>query len=225
MAKPLFEGCIFDLDGVIVDTAKYHFLSWNKLARNLGFEIKEEDNEQLKGISRVDSLEIVLKIGNYTLPQKEKLKCLKSKNDYYLEYVQKLTAKDALPGVEEFLQELKKESYKISLGSASANARGIIDKLNFTQYFHAIVDGTDVQKSKPHPEVFLRASALLQIDPKKIVVFEDAQKGIKAAHSAGCLAVGVGDPEVLSEADINIKGFKGYSMNDLIRSLSELAAK
>jgi len=140
MARTLFDGCIFDLDGVIVDTAKYHFLSWNKLARNLGFEISEEDNEQLKGISRADSLEIVLKLGNYTLPHKEKIKCLKSKNDYYLEYVQKLTNRDALPGVEDLLKELNEESLKVALGSASKNARGIIDKLDFTKYFHAVVD-------------------------------------------------------------------------------------
>jgi len=223
MGKTLFEGCIFDLDGVIVDTARYHFLSWNKLARNLGFEIKEEDNEQLKGISRPDSLEIVLKLGNYTLPQKEKIKCLKSKNDYYLEYITNLKNKDAMPGVEKFLQELNKENIKIAIGSASKNARGILDKLDLTKYFHAIVDGTDVQKSKPDPEVFLAGARLLQIDPKKLVVFEDAQKGIEAAHTAGCLAVGVGDPVLLQNADINIKTFKGYSIKDLIRNMSELA--
>lgn len=176
MARTLFDGCIFDLDGVIVDTAKYHFLSWNKLARNLGFEITEEDNEQLKGISRADSLEIVLKLGSYTLPHKEKIKCLKSKNDYYLEYVQKLTGKDALPGVEDLLVELNEESLKVGLGSASKNARGIIDRLDFTKYFHAVVDGTDVQKSKPDPEVFLKGAQLLDLEPKRIVVFEDAQK-------------------------------------------------
>ena len=223
MAKTIFNGCIFDLDGVIVDTARYHFLSWNKLARNLGFEITEEDNEQLKGISRVDSLEIVLKLGNYTLPQKEKIKCLKSKNDYYLEYVQKLTARDALPGIEDFLIELNKESFKVGLGSASKNARGIIDKLDFTKYFHAVVDGTDVQKSKPDPEVFLRGANLLQLDPKKIVVFEDAQKGIAAAKKGGFIVVGVGDPKALQDADINIQTFKNYSVKDLIRSMSELA--
>lgn len=223
MAKTLFEGCIFDLDGVIVDTARYHFLSWNKLARNLGFEITEEDNEQLKGISRADSLEIVLKIGNYTLAEKEKIKCLKSKNDYYLEYVEKLTKKDALTGVEDLLIELNKNALKVAIGSASKNARGIIDKLDLTKYFHAVVDGTDVQKSKPNPEVFLKAAHLLQIDPKKIVVFEDAQKGIAAAHAAGCLAVGVGDPDSLPNANINIKTFKDFSLNDLIRRISELA--
>lgn len=223
MSKTKFEGCIFDLDGVIVDTAKYHFFSWNKLARNLGFEITEEDNEQLKGISRADSLDIVLKIGNYTLPQKEKLKCLKSKNDYYLEYVQKLSNKDTLPGVENLMLELNKASYKICLGSASQNARGIIDKLDLTKYFYAIVDGTDVQKSKPNPEVFLRGAALLQKDPKNLVVFEDAQKGIAAAHSAGCIAVGVGDPKTLDAADINIKSFKGFTLEDLLRHLGELS--
>lgn len=224
MEKTLFEGCIFDLDGVIVDTARYHFLSWNKLARNLGFEITEEDNEQLKGISRADSLDIVLKLGSYTLPQKEKIKCLKSKNDYYLEYVEKLGNKDALPGVEDFLAELNKESYKVALGSASRNARGIIDRLELTKYFHAVVDGTDVQKSKPNPEVFLKGANLLQIDPKRIVIFEDAQKGIAAAHSAGSLAVGVGDPKSLQDADINIQTFKNYTIKDLIGSMSELIA-
>lgn len=221
MKKTLFEGCIFDLDGVIVDTARYHFLSWNKLAHNLGFEINEEDNEQLKGISRADSLEIVLKIGNYTLPQKEKIKCLKSKNDYYLEYIEKLGNKDTLPGVEDFLIELNKRSIKVALGSASKNARGLIDKLELTKYFHAIVDGTDVTKSKPDPEVFTKGAFLLNIDPKKIVVFEDAQKGIAAAHAAGCTVVGVGDPKSLQEADINIKTFKNYTVDDLVRSMTK----
>jgi len=223
MGKTLFDGCIFDLDGVIVDTARYHFLSWNKLARNLGFEITEEDNEQLKGISREDSLEIILKLGNYTLAHKEKLKCLKSKNDYYLEYIQKLTSKDALPGVEDLLIELNNKSLKVALGSASKNARGIIDKLDLTKHFHAVVDGTDVKKSKPDPEVFLTGAQLLQIDPKRLVVFEDAQKGIAAAKTAGCVTVGVGDPKALPDADINIETFKNYTVNDLIRGVSELA--
>lgn len=217
-------GCIFDLDGVIVDTAKYHFLSWNKLARNLGFEITEEDNEQLKGISREDSLEIVLKLGNYTLSQKEKIKCLKSKNNLYLEYVSQLTNKDTLPGVENLMVELSKNDYKICLGSASKNARGIIDKLDLTKYFYAIVDGNDVQQSKPHPEVFLKGAALLHKDPKTLVVFEDAQKGIQAAHAAGCITVGIGDSISLSEAHINLETLKDFTLKDLKERLQDLDA-
>lgn len=224
MNNSQLEGCIFDLDGVIVDTARYHFLSWNKLARNLGFEITEEDNEQLKGISRVDSLEIVLKLGNYTLSQKEKIKCLKSKNNHYLEYVQQLSNKDTLPGVENLMIELNKNKYKICLGSASKNARGIIDRLDLTKYFYAIVDGNDVQHSKPHPEVFLKGAALLQKDPKNLVVFEDAQKGLKAAHAAGCKTVGVGDPSSLSEAHINIETLKKFTLKDLLERLETLAS-
>jgi len=218
----MFEGCIFDLDGVIVDTARYHFLSWNKLARNLGFEITEEDNEQLKGISRVDSLEIVLKLGSYTLSQKEKIKCLKSKNDYYLEYVQQLSNKDALPGVEDLMIELNNSGYKLCLGSASKNARGIIDRLELTKYFFAIVDGNDVQHSKPHPEVFLKAAAHLQKDPKKLVVFEDAQKGLEAAHAAGCITVGVGSKEILHKANINVENLKNFKLKNLIENLQAL---
>lgn len=223
MASNTLEGCIFDLDGVIVDTAKFHFLSWNKLARNLGFEINEEDNEQLKGISRADSLEIVLKIGNYTLPQKEKLKCLISKNEYYLEYVQRLSSRDILPGVKEILIELNEANYKVGLGSASKNARGIIDKLELTKHFHTIIDGTDVTESKPNPEVFLTGAALLQIDPEKIIIFEDAQKGIEAAHAAGSKVVGVGDKKLLSSADINIPNFKKYKLENLLEDFSQLA--
>lgn len=222
MSTRKFEGCIFDLDGVIVDTAHYHFLSWNKLARNLGFEISEEDNEQLKGISRVDSLEIVLKLGNYTLSQKEKIKCLKAKNDHYLEYVAALKNKDSLPGVEDLLSELTSASYKVCLGSASKNARGIIDKLELTKYFHAIVDGNDVQHSKPHPEVFLKAAGLIQRDPKHLVVFEDAQKGLKAAHAAGCTTVGVGNPTHLHEAHINVDNLKNFKLKDLLDKLQAL---
>lgn len=223
MTSTTLEGCIFDLDGVIVDTARFHFLSWNKLARNLGFEITEEDNEQLKGISRADSLDIVLKLGNYTLPQKEKLKCLISKNEYYLEYVQRLSPRDIMLGVQELLIELNEAKYKIALGSASKNARGIIDRLELTKYFHAIVDGTDVAESKPNPEVFLRGAALIHIDPSKIVIFEDAQKGIGAAHAIGSKVVGVGDPKSLSEADINIPNFKKYKLANLLDDLSQLS--
>lgn len=222
MDSSAFAGCIFDLDGVIVDTAHYHFLSWNKLARNLGFEISEEDNEQLKGISRVDSLEIVLKLGSYTLSQKEKIKCLKAKNDHYLEYIQSLKNNDTLPGVEELLIELTNESYKVCLGSASKNARGIIDKLDLTKYFYAIVDGNDVSHSKPHPEVFLKAANLVQKDPKHLVVFEDAQKGLIAAHAAGCTTVGVGNPEHLHEAHINVKSLKNYKLENLFADLEKL---
>lgn len=215
-----FRGCIFDLDGVIVDTAKYHFQSWNRLAHNLGFEITEDQNEQLKGISRRDSLEIVLKIGNYSLSEKEKIKCMKSKNEIYLDFIDTLKMGDALPGVRTFLSELKEKDYKIAMGSASKNAKTIISKLELTDYFDVLMDGNDVINSKPHPEVFLKGLSALNLAADQVIVFEDAQKGIEAAKKAGCHVIGIGDKKSLAKADFVMSGFKKFTLDKLNTMIS-----
>merc|ERR1711916_401758 len=178
------KGFIFDLDGVIVDTAKYHFLAWRNLANQLGFDFTEEQNEMLKGVSRVKSLEILLDIGKIDLPQAKKDKLLIKKNEEYLEYVNKMTADEILPGVKQLLNYLDENKVKYALGSASKNAPLILEKVGLINRFAAIVDGNDVSKAKPDPEVFLIGAKKLNISPNNCVVVEDAIAGVQAANAA-----------------------------------------
>ncbi len=192
---------IFDLDGVIVDTAKYHFLAWQKLAQELGIEFTPEHNEELKGVSRVRSLEIILNLGNIQASQEDKDKWLKDKNELYLSYLVDMDQSELLPGVVDVLKFLKDNNQHIALGSASKNARPILEKTNIIHYFDAIVDGNDVTNAKPDPEVFLRACQLLFVSPEDSIVFEDSVAGIQAANSARMKSIGIGDKEILHEAE------------------------
>lgn len=195
------KGFIFDLDGVIVDTAKYHFLAWRNLANQLGFDFTEEQNEKLKGVSRVKSLEILLDIGKIDLPQAKKDKLLIKKNEEYLEYVNKMTADEILPGVKQLLNYLDENKVKYALGSASKNAPLILEKVGLINRFAAIVDGNDVSKAKPDPEVFLIGAKKLNISPNNCVVVEDAIAGVQAANAAKMTSIGIGEKNVLSEAN------------------------
>ncbi len=200
-----FQAAIFDLDGVIVDTAKYHYLAWKKLAGELGFEFSPEHNERLKGVSRMQSLEIVLEVGGITTAtQSQKDQWAKQKNEWYLEYIRKMTPFEILPGVISFIDFLRGKNIKIALGSASKNAPLILENLHIQDLFDEIIDGNQVAKAKPDPEVFLRAAEKLQIHPSFCVVFEDAAAGIEAAHNGGMMAVGLGDPRILNQADLVI---------------------
>ncbi len=199
------KAFIFDLDGVIVDTAKYHFLAWKELAEHLGFDFTEEQNELLKGVSRVRSLEILLDLGKVELSPSEKENYLKEKNDQYLNYISTMQTDEILPGIEELLHFLKKENVRFALGSASKNARLILENLNLLDLFDAIVDGNDVSTAKPDPEVFLIAAGKLGVDPSDCIVVEDAQAGIQAARTAGMTTVAIGDPKVLEGADYNLR--------------------
>lgn len=209
------KACIFDLDGVLVDTARFHFLAWKSLADRLGFTFTESDNERLKGVSRMASLEILLEIGNKAPTDIEKLEYAAEKNTLYLEYIEKMTPDDILPGVRKFLTELKKSGILIGLGSVSKNARSILSKTAITEFFDAIVDGNIITHAKPNPEVFLTGARMLNMPPAQCVVFEDAVAGVKAAHRAGMKCVGVGDPDILNEADMIIPGFENFAMKDL----------
>ncbi len=204
----MIEACIFDLDGVIVDTAKFHFEAWNKLARKLGFEISLEQNENLKGIGRMESLEYILSIGGVYLNTDEKLKIAAVKNSWYVDLVSNMQQSDLLPGVLNLFRELKSANIKIGLGSASKNARRILHSTNIYDYFDVIIDGTDTTKSKPDPQVFLLGAKKLGIDPDKIVVFEDAKKGLEAAIAGGFKTIGVGEENTLSAADKVIAGLE-----------------
>lgn len=209
------KGCIFDLDGVIVDTAKYHYLAWKKIADELGFEFTKEDNEKLKGVSRMDSLEILLQIGNLNFDEKTKINLAERKNKIYVNYISKIDKSEILEGVEDFIKELKGNNIKIALGSVSKNAVPIIKNIGMLNYFDSIIDGNKITKAKPDPEVFLLGAKELNLKPENCVVFEDAVKGIQAAKNAGMYAVGVGDPLTLKQADKVIPGFKGVNIDIL----------
>ena len=204
MSKKAF---IFDLDGVIVDTAKYHFLAWQKLAQELGIEFTPEHNEELKGVSRVRSLDIILELGNVTASQEDKNKWLFQKNEDYLSYLVDIDESEILPGVLPVLHYLKDKNQLIALGSASKNARPILEKTGILPLFDAIVDGNDVANAKPDPEVFLQAVRLLGVENEDSIVFEDSVAGVQAANIANMTSVGIGDDKILHEAKYNFKDF------------------
>ena len=195
------KGFIFDLDGVIVDTAKYHYLAWKELANQLGIDFTEAHNELLKGVSRVESLEILLGVGNVSLTPEEKKVYMEQKNTRYLAYVAQMDAREILPGISELLSFLQENNILFSLGSASKNARVILEGVNLLEAFTAIVDGNDVSKAKPDPEVFLIAAEKLQLKPENCFVIEDAAAGIEAAKRAKMVSIGIGEEKMLGEAD------------------------
>ena len=203
------QACLFDLDGVIVDTAKYHYQAWRRLANSLGFDFSEKENEQLKGVSRVRSLEIILEMGGVQKTEAEREALAAQKNEWYLEFINEMTPAEILPGVVDFLDDLREAGIRIGLGSASKNAPRILDRIELTAYFEAIIDGNKTTRSKPDPEVFLKGAEELHIQPQHCVVFEDAPKGIDAALNGGFYAIGVGEPENLGHAHLVIPGFAG----------------
>ncbi|MDR6966512.1 beta-phosphoglucomutase [Flavobacterium arsenatis] len=194
------KAFIFDLDGVIVDTAKYHYLAWQKIANQLGIEFTPEHNEELKGVSRVRSLDIILELGKIEADQEHKDKWLVQKNEDYLSYLVDMDESEILSGVVPVLKFLKENNQLIALGSASKNARPILEKTGIISYFDAIVDGNDVTNAKPDPEVFLRAAQLLNVAPENAIVFEDSVAGVQAANIASMTSVGIGEVKVLHEA-------------------------
>ena len=214
-------GVIFDLDGVIVDTAKYHFLAWKNLADHLGFEFTEAHNELLKGVSRVRSLEILLSIGKVSIPDDEKQKFLISKNEEYLEYIKKMDAKEILPGASELLDTLDDLDIKYVLGSASKNAPLILKQVGLFDRFLGIVDGNSVSKAKPDPEVFLIGANKLNLEPENCIVFEDAIAGVEAANQANMISIGIGNKDTLSKANYNFNNLMEIPENFFSDFLSE----
>ena len=200
------QAALFDLDGVIVDTAKFHYLAWRELANGLGFDISEEQNEQLKGISRMESLERILQFGNATLSGDEKVRLATIKNARYVDMIKQIDASEILRGAKEYLVELRGRGVKIALGSASKNAEIILTNLGILPLFDAVIDGNKVGKSKPDPEVFLLGAQALGVAPAACVVYEDAAAGVEAAKAGGMYAVGIGHAENLPGADIVVPG-------------------
>ncbi|HHY15308.1 MAG TPA: beta-phosphoglucomutase [Firmicutes bacterium] len=216
------ELAIFDLDGVIVDTAKYHYLAWKRLAEELEIPFTLDDNERLKGVSRMRSLQILLELGGRSQSAQEKERLAARKNTWYMQYIERMGPNEILPGVLPFLAALKQHGVKTALASASKNARFILTKLHLTQEFAAIVDGNSVSKAKPDPEGFLLAASKLGINPAAAVVFEDAPAGIVAAQRAGMLAVGIGSASALAGADLILPGFGEMAPELLLLTLRDM---
>lgn len=212
------KAFIFDLDGVIVDTAKFHYLAWRNLAKGIDFDFTEEQNEQFKGVSRVRSLEILLNMANYTATQEQKEVWLVQKNEEYLKYIQKMDQSEILPDVPRVLDYLIENQQGIALGSASKNARPILERVSLIDKFQAIVDGNDVTAAKPDPEVFVKGAQALETEAHDCIVFEDSIAGIQAANAAGMISIGIGDPTVLHEATHVFTNFTELS-NDFLQEL------
>jgi beta-phosphoglucomutase len=207
---------LFDLDGVLVDTAKYHYLAWRELCNQLGFDFSENENEKLKGIDRPTSLKILLKLGNVKLNDDEFEQWLVKKNDHYLKLIDNLTPSDLFEGALPLFNELRKQNIKIGLGSASKNAKHILDKLQITDYFDVIVDGTMVVNGKPDPEVFLLGAAGCGVKPENCAVLEDAEAGIEAAIAGNMKAIGIGDKTVLKKADLIYPHIKDVDVEEVL---------
>lgn len=211
----MIKACIFDLDGVLVDTAHYHFLAWKRLAKEFDYELTEEINEQLKGVSRMKSLEIVLKHANISLEEQRKQSLADRKNGWFTEYVHAMKAEELFPGVKELFKKLKADNIQIALASSSKNAQTIIDILGIRNEFDAVVDGNMIVHSKPDPEIFLLAAKKLGLSPADCIVFEDAEAGVEAALRAGMKCVGVGNPAQLNKANVIVRSIAAFNYADL----------
>lgn len=224
--KGMIRAAIFDLDGVIVDTAKYHYLAWRRLAAELGFDFSERDNERLKGVSRMRSLDILLEVGGFgeeAFSDAQRQQMADRKNGWYVEYISRMTPDEILPGVLSFLEEVRADGVRTALGSASKNTGIILGRLGIGRLFDAVVDGTMVSRTKPDPEVFLTGAAMLgDIPAEECVVFEDAEAGIEAARAARMYSVGIGSPEILRGADRVVPGFAGISWQEIKNQLNKV---
>lgn len=211
----VIKALIFDLDGVIVDTAHYHFVAWQRLARELGIDFTEKDNERLKGVSRMRSLEIILEIGNRQMSESEKERLATRKNAWFVEYIQNVKPDEIFPGVKEMIQTCKAAGFRVALASSSKNARTVLRNLKVEDLFEGFVDGNMITHSKPNPEIFLKAAAQLGVEPQHCVVFEDAEAGVEAALAAGMKCVGVGSPENVGKANQIVKNTADFKLADL----------
>ena len=211
----MIKAIIFDLDGVIVDTAHYHYLAWKRLAGEMGIDLTLERNELLKGVSRMQSLEIILDFGGIKLSDAEKERIANKKNSWFVEYVNKMKPEEIFPGVKEILKSMRGAGLKVALASSSKNAQTVLHLLNIQNEFDAIVDGNMIIHSKPDPEIFLLAAAKLGVDPASCVVFEDAEAGVEAALAAGMKCVGVGSPGQLAKANLVITKTGDFKLQTL----------
>jgi beta-phosphoglucomutase len=213
----VIKAVIFDLDGVIVDTAHYHFVAWQRLAKELGIFFTEKENERLKGVSRMRSLEIILEIGGISLSEEKKEELATRKNSWFVDYIEAIKPEEIFPGVRQMLADLRSQGLKVALASSSKNAETVIRLLQIKDEFDAIVDGTMIVHTKPDPEIFLLAAKKLGLSPEHCVVFEDAEAGVEAALAAGMKCVGVGSAEQLGKANEVVKSTADFKVEALQR--------
>ena len=214
MAKEL-KAVIFDLDGVIADTARFHYQAWKKLASKIGINLTYEFNENLKGVGRMESLDLILTLTDKDFSNKEKMELADKKNRYYLEFVNRMTSSDLLPGVIKCFKVLKDNNVKIVLASASKNSSDVIKRLEIEKYFDYIVSGKDISKSKPDPEIFIKAAQGIEAATKNCIGIEDSVAGILAINTCNMFSIGIGDKEDLYRADICLKNLKEFNLKDI----------
>jgi beta-phosphoglucomutase len=217
----MFKALLFDLDGVIVDTAIFHYKAWRKLSNDkFGYDISEEFNETLKGVSRGESIERIMRLGNVSISDSEKENLMTLKNQWYLDFISEMNASDILPGVIDILNQSKAANLKIGLGSVSKNAQFILEKVGIIHYFDAIIDGNKISNGKPHPEVFLNGALELGFEPLECIVLEDAIAGVQAGKAANMKVLGLGDSSILHEADLVLPSLEGVLLDNLVSRLS-----
>ena len=212
----MIKACIFDLDGVIVDTAGYHYLAWKRLAKEIGIDLTKAENERLKGVSRMRSLDIILELGGVTMSNHEKEDLAEKKNSWFVDYLRQMSPDEIYPGVRDLIGQLRKSGIKVALASSSKNARTVIELLKIQGDFDAVVDGGMIVHSKPNPEIFLLAASMLGVAPKDCLVFEDAEAGVDAALAAGMKCVGVGSPSLLGHAHKVVSKTGEFTVPDLL---------
>ena len=213
----MVKGFIFDLDGVLVDTVEYHYASWEKLANKLGFKLNPSITEKLKGISRMDSLKLVLAQGKIKATEKQMITYAAQKNTWYLEFLQNINDNVILDGVKQFIDQSLSAGIKITVGSASKNAGSILKRTSLSNSFIEIVDGNHVKRPKPDPEVFLKAARAMKLNPQQSVVFEDSYKGLQAAQSGRFRSLGIGLAENLAIAEFVVPNLVDISPEQVIQ--------
>ncbi|WP_319562509.1 beta-phosphoglucomutase [Marispirochaeta sp.] len=216
----MISAVIFDLDGVIVSTDEYHFRAWQELAKDLGVPFSREDNSRQRGVSRMESLEVLLEKSERSYTRDEKLALAEKKNMVYRELLAQLSPEEILPGAMEFAEESRKMGLKIAVGSSSRNTPFILKKIGLTDYFDAVADGNDIQRSKPDPQVFLIAAERLHTPPEKCLVIEDADAGVEAAKAGGMSALAVGAAKEHPNADIRAESLDGLRVAEIMGLLS-----
>jgi len=212
--KDKIKAFIFDLDGVITDTAKYHYLGWKRLAEEEGIDFSKEDNEELRGVSRRKSLEILL--DGREVSEEEKEEMMERKNGYYQEFINEITEEDLLPGIKEIIMELRKRNFKLAVASSSRNAKPVIKNLGVGDIFDTISDGHSVNNAKPAPDIFLHTAEKLEVAPESCVVIEDAKAGIVAALRANMIAVGIGPDARVGKAHYRYDQVKDIELEEIL---------
>ncbi|HSK88702.1 MAG TPA: beta-phosphoglucomutase [Anaerolineales bacterium] len=213
------QAFIFDLDGVLTDTAEYHYRGWQRLAHEIGVPFTRADNEALRGIPRRESLLMILKGRQYT--EKQMLEMMERKNRYYLEFISEITPRDLLPGARELLEEVRAAGLKSALGSASRNAPEVVERLEIADLLDAVSHGGSVERQKPAPDLFLHAADQLGLAPTQCAVIEDAASGIEAARAGGFRCVGLGPRERVGKADLILPSLQGVHLMDLLSALDK----